>query len=90
MTTGRAASAPLRPASSCCLRTPRDLQPQSLAAWLHGTHRWASHEHLPVYLDEYLYRHNRRATPMAAFQALLGLGALHEPTTYREITRKTA
>jgi len=25
---------------------------------------------------------------MAAFQTLLGLGALHEPTTYREITRR--
>ena len=36
-----------------------------------------SDEHLPVYLDEYVFRHNRRGTPMAAFQTLLGLGALH-------------
>jgi hypothetical protein len=69
---------------------PRSKRAAPPGEQLHGTHRWASHEHLPVYLDEYLYRHNRRATPMAAFQALLGLGALHEPTTYREITRKTA
>lgn len=62
----------------------------NLKAWLHGTHRWASREHLPVYLDEYVFRHNRRGTPMAAFQTLLGLGVLHEPTTYREITRKAA
>jgi hypothetical protein len=58
----------------------------NLKAWMHGTHRDVSHEHLPVYLDEYVFRHNRRHTPMAAFQTLLGLGALHGPTTYREIT----
>jgi L-alanine-DL-glutamate epimerase-like enolase superfamily enzyme len=42
--------------------------------------------HLPVYLDEFVFRHNRRGTPMAAFQTLLGLGAIHDPTTYDEIT----
>lgn len=40
----------------------------------------------PVYLDEFVFRHNRRGTPMAAFQTLLGLGATHDPTTYKEIT----
>ncbi len=40
--------------------------------------------------DKYVFRHNRRITPMAAFQTLLGLGALHEPTTYRQITRRNA
>jgi hypothetical protein len=54
------------------------------------THRGVSNEHLPVYLDEYVFRHNRRGTPMAAFQTLLGLGAIHKPTTYREITRRAA
>ena len=62
----------------------------NLKAWMHGTHRGVSNEHLPVYLDEYVFRHNRRGTPMAAFQTLLGLGAIHEPTTYREITRRAA
>jgi hypothetical protein len=27
---------------------------------------------------------------MAAFQTLLGLGALHQPTTYNQITRRAA
>src|SRR5215218_2171551 len=62
----------------------------NLKAWMHGTHRGVSDEHLPVYLDEYVFRHNRRGTPMAAFQTLLGLGALHQPTTYNQITRKAA
>lgn len=62
----------------------------NLKAWMHGTHRGVSDEHLQVYLDEYVFRHNRRSTPMAAFQTLLGLGALHNPTTYQQITRRAA
>jgi len=56
--------------------------------WLQGTHRGVSPGHLQVYLDEFVFRHNRRRTPMAAFQTLLGLGAGREPTTYREITQR--
>ncbi len=58
----------------------------NLKTWLQGTHRGVSPEHLHVYLDEFVFRHNRRRTPMAAFQTLLGLGALHTPTTYAAIT----
>jgi transposase-like protein len=53
--------------------------------WLQGTHRGVSEEHLQVYLDEFTFRFNRRRTPMAAFQTLLGLGTNQHPTTYREI-----
>jgi ribosomal protein L37AE/L43A/transposase-like protein len=60
----------------------------NLKAWMHGTHRDVSDAHLPVYLDEYVFRHNRRRTPMAAFQTLLGLGALHQPSTYHQITQR--
>jgi transposase-like protein len=60
----------------------------NLKAWLHGTHRGVGDPHLQVYLDEYVFRHNRRQTPMAAFQTLLGLGALHPPTTYTQITHR--
>ena len=42
-----------------------------------------SADHLPVYLDEFTFRFNRRRTPMAAFQTLLGLQAQQPPTTYR-------
>jgi transposase-like protein/ribosomal protein L37AE/L43A len=58
-----------------------------LKTWLQGTHRGVSPEHLPVYLDEFVFRHNRRRTPLAAFQTLLGLGAAHPPNTYRQITQ---
>lgn len=58
----------------------------NLKTWLQGTHRGASPKHLQVYLDEFTFRHNRRRTPMAAFQTLLGLSSLHAPTTYAQIT----
>jgi transposase-like protein len=62
----------------------------NLKAWMHGTHRGVSPEHLPVYLDEFVFRHNRRRTPMASFQTLLGLGLAHKPITYRDIIDQAA
>lgn len=59
----------------------------NLKTWLQGTHRGVSPEHLQVYLDEFVFRHNRRRTPLAAFQTLLGLGASRPPTTHRQITQ---
>jgi transposase-like protein len=58
----------------------------NLKSWLQGTHRGVSGEHLQVYLDEYTFRFNRRRTPMAAFQTLLGLQSQQQPSTYKEIT----
>ena len=60
----------------------------NLKTWLQGTHHGVSPQHLQVYLDEFVFRHNRRRTPLAGFQTLLGLGAAHEPTTYHELTRR--
>ena len=57
----------------------------NLKSWLQGTHRGVSGEHLQVYLDEYTFRFNRRSTPMAAFQTLLGLQSQQQPTTYDQI-----
>jgi len=54
----------------------------NLKTWLSGTHHGVGSKHLPHYLNEYVYRFNRRRTPMAAFQTLLGLAGQHEPTTY--------
>ena len=38
-----------------------------------------------MYLDEFVFRHNRRRHPMAAFQTLLGLGSGRKPTPYERI-----
>jgi len=46
------------------------------------------HDHLQAYLDEFAFRFNRRRTPMAAFQTLLGLASsVHGPTTYDMLYR---
>jgi transposase-like protein len=57
----------------------------NLQQWLIGTYHGVSKAQLQVYLDEFVFRHNRRKTPAAAFQTLLGLGASRESTEYEEI-----
>jgi ISXO2-like transposase domain len=57
----------------------------NLKTWLQGTYHGVSGDHLQSYLDEFVFRFNRRRTPMAAFQTLLGLGSHHGPTSYRQI-----
>jgi transposase-like protein len=59
----------------------------NLQQWLIGTYHGVSREQLQVYLDEFVFRHNRRQTPMAAFQTLLGLGTAHRPVPYIQIRR---
>jgi len=59
----------------------------NLKTWLRGTHHGVGHAHLQAYLDEFTFRYNRRRTPMAAFQTLLGLGSQHSPTTYKQLYR---
>ena len=57
----------------------------NLQQWLIGTYHGVSRAQLQVYLDEFVFRHNRRKQPMAAFQTLLGLGTARTPTPYRRI-----
>jgi transposase-like protein len=61
----------------------------NLQQWLIGTYHGVSKEQLQVYLDEFVFRHNRRKQPMAAFQTLLGLGAAHQQTEYKQIRGAT-
>ncbi len=57
----------------------------NLQQWLIGTYHGVGRAQLQVYLDEFVFRHNRRKQPMAAFQTLLGLGTARTPTPYRRI-----
>jgi transposase-like protein len=57
----------------------------NLQQWLTGTYHGVSRAQLQVYLDEFVFRHNRRKTPMAAFQTLLGLGTQRAPTPGAQI-----
>jgi hypothetical protein len=55
------------------------------AKLLIGTYHGVSRDQLQVYLDEFVFRHNRRRLPMAAFLTLLGLGTGRKPTHYRQM-----
>src|SRR5258705_7754124 len=57
----------------------------NLQQWLIGTYHGVSKPQLQVYLDEFVFRHNRRKTPAAAFQSLLGLGTGRKSTKYEQI-----
>ena len=57
----------------------------NLQQWLIGTYHGVSKPQLQVYLDEFVFRHNRRKTPAAAFQTLLGLGTGRESIGYEQI-----
>ncbi len=57
----------------------------NLQQWLIGTYHGVSRDQLQVYLDEFVFRHNRRQTPMAAFQTLFGLGTARRPVPYMQI-----
>ena len=57
----------------------------NLQQWLIGTYHGVSKPQLQVYLDEFVFRHNRRNKPAAAFQTLLGLGTGRKSTEYERI-----
>ncbi len=57
----------------------------NLKQWLIGTYHGVSRAQLQVYLDEFVFRHNRRKQPAASFQTLLGLGTARKSTEYLSI-----
>jgi transposase-like protein len=57
----------------------------NLKTWIIGTHHGVSPQHLQAYLNEYTYRFNRRGTPMAAFQTVLGLAQGRMGPTYDDL-----
>lgn len=54
----------------------------NLKAWLAGTHHGVSVRHLPAYLNEFVFRFNRRFYPMTAVHSVLGIGMKTAGPTY--------
>ena len=54
----------------------------NLDAWLLGTHHGVSSQHLQAYLNEFVFRFNRRFWPMVAFDSLLGIAVRTVAPTY--------
>jgi hypothetical protein len=57
----------------------------NLKMWLAGTHHGVSPQHLQAYLNEFVFRFNRRFYPMTAFNSVLGLAARSVPPTYEQL-----
>ncbi len=57
----------------------------NLKTWLLGTHHGVSQQHVQAYLNEYVFRFNRRFYPMTAFNSVLGLAARTVPPTYEAL-----
>jgi len=59
----------------------------NLKTWLNGTHHGVNPKYLQAYLDEFVFRFNRRQTPMAAFQTLLGIAMCKSPQTLADLSQ---
>lgn len=58
----------------------------NLKTWILGTHHGAIGQHyLQAYLNEYVFRFNRRFYPMTAFNSILGLAAHAASPTYEQL-----
>ena len=57
--------------------------------WALGVYHGLREKHLQAYLDEFVFRFNRRRTPHAAFDRLLGLGLALEPATYQMLVGRS-
>lgn len=55
----------------------------NLKTWLMGTHHGVSKQHLPAYLNEFVFRFNRRFYPMTAFASILGISMKTVGPTYK-------
>jgi predicted RNA-binding Zn-ribbon protein involved in translation (DUF1610 family) len=53
-----------------------------LKVWALGVYHGLRRTHLQSYLDEFVFRFNRRRARHAAFASLIGIAAAHRPVTY--------
>ena len=61
----------------------------NLKTGLNGTHHGVEPTYLQRYLDEFVFRVNRRHTPMAAFQTLLGLSTQKAPLPLPKLVNRS-
>jgi transposase-like protein len=57
----------------------------NLKTWLLGRHHGVSQQHLQAYLNEFVFRFNRRFYPMTAFNSILGIAAHASAPTYETL-----
>ncbi len=55
----------------------------NLKTWALGVYHGLRAKHLQAYLDEFVFRFNRRRSRHAAFQSLLAIATKASPLTYK-------
>jgi hypothetical protein len=55
----------------------------NLKVWALGVYHGVRRKHVQSYLDEFVFRFNRRRTQHAAFRSLLAIAAAHQPLPYK-------
>ena len=60
----------------------------NLKTWIDGTFHGVRKKHLQAFLDEFMFRFNRRFYRSVSFRSLLNLGTLNTGITYRQIYDK--
>ena len=55
----------------------------NLKVWALGVYHGLRRKHLQSYLDEFVFRFNRRRTRHAAFRSLLGIATAQPPRPYK-------
>lgn len=58
----------------------------NLRGWLNGIHHGVNRRYLQAYLDEFVFRFNRRDRPMSAFRSLLGILTEKPPLELQSLT----
>ena len=62
----------------------------NLKTWALGVYHGLRRKHLQSYLDEFVFRFNRRRTRHAAFRSLLGIAVAIKPATYKMLIQPEA
>ena len=61
----------------------------NLKTWIDGSFHGVTKKHLQAYLDEFIFRFNRRFYRAVSFRSLLDLGTLNSSRTYRDVYDRT-
>ncbi len=62
----------------------------NLKGWARGVYHGLRAKHLQSYLDEFVFRFNRRRTRHAAFRSLFAVAVRSNPITYDMLVRPDA
>jgi hypothetical protein len=61
-----------------------------LKRWALGTYHGLRRKHVDAYLNEFVFRYNRRFHRHVSFETVLGIAAHRGPETYRDIVNRHA